>query len=205
MSPRAPHRSSARFCPGHSSAIPRSGACHTARPACGWQSAQGHAASLPWFALRRALVASETIGSLGVITHPLYDGERGFYARWGFQDLPFDPRRAMSVRMVDLRAASGIDISGLEPEAAATGISCRTPISSLPVIAFHLCYTHGWQTVIRLLEAAGWRVVRVTGSHHHFRHTRRSGTVTVAHPVKDIPPGTLRSIERQSSANLRRG
>jgi GNAT superfamily N-acetyltransferase len=65
---------------------------------------QGHAASLLLFALRTALVASETIGSLGVITHPLDDGVRGFYARWGFQDLPFDPRRAMLVRMVDLRA-----------------------------------------------------------------------------------------------------
>ena len=64
---------------------------------------QGHAASLLLFALRTALVASETIGSLGVITHPLDDGVRGFYARWGFQDLPFDPRRAMFVRMADLR------------------------------------------------------------------------------------------------------
>jgi predicted RNA binding protein YcfA (HicA-like mRNA interferase family) len=61
------------------------------------------------------------------------------------------------------------------------------------------------RTVIRLLEAAGWHLVRVTGSHHHFRHETRSGTVTVAHPVKDIPPGTLRSIERQSGENLRRG
>lgn len=64
---------------------------------------QGIAASLLLFALRTALVASETIGSLGVITHPLDDVVRGFYARWGFQDLPFDPRRAMFVRMVDLR------------------------------------------------------------------------------------------------------
>jgi GNAT superfamily N-acetyltransferase len=64
---------------------------------------QGHAASLLMFALRTALVASETIGSLGVLTHPLDDGVRGFYARWGFQDLPFDPRRAMFVRMADLR------------------------------------------------------------------------------------------------------
>jgi GNAT superfamily N-acetyltransferase len=64
---------------------------------------QGHAVSLLLFALRTALVASKTIGSMAVITHPLDDGVRGFYARWGFQDLPFDPRRAMLVRMVDLR------------------------------------------------------------------------------------------------------
>jgi hypothetical protein len=64
---------------------------------------QGHAASLLLFALRTALVASETIGSMGALTHPLDDGVRGFYGRWGLQDLPFDPRRAMFVRMVDLR------------------------------------------------------------------------------------------------------
>jgi predicted N-acetyltransferase YhbS len=64
---------------------------------------QGHAISLLLFALKAALRASEIIGSNGVITHPLDDGVRRFYARWGFQDLPFDPRRAMLVRMVDLR------------------------------------------------------------------------------------------------------
>lgn len=68
---------------------------------------QGHAASLLLFALRTALVASETIGSMGVITHPLDDGLRGFYAKWGFQDLPFDPRRAMFVRIIDLRKSFG--------------------------------------------------------------------------------------------------
>jgi len=68
---------------------------------------QGHAPSLLLFALRTALVASEAIRTLGVITHPLDDGVRGFYAGWGFQDLPFDPRRAMFVRMADLRMSFG--------------------------------------------------------------------------------------------------
>ena len=68
---------------------------------------QGHAASLLLFALRTALVASETIGSMGVITHPLDDGVRRFYARWGFQDLRFDPPCAMLVHMVDLKAGFG--------------------------------------------------------------------------------------------------
>jgi GNAT superfamily N-acetyltransferase len=63
---------------------------------------QGHAASLLLFALKTALQASRQIGSLGVITHPLDDSVRRFYARWGFQDLPFDPRCAMRVRMVDV-------------------------------------------------------------------------------------------------------
>lgn len=57
--------------------------------------------------------------------------------------------------------------------------------------------------IIRLIEKAGWRLVRTTGSHHHFRHPGRAGTVTVPHPVKDMPPGTLKSIERQSGVKLR--
>ncbi len=63
---------------------------------------QGHARSLLLFALRAALRASHNIGSFGVFTHPLDDSARGFYARWGFVDLPFDPRRAMILRMIDL-------------------------------------------------------------------------------------------------------
>jgi GNAT superfamily N-acetyltransferase len=64
---------------------------------------QGHARSLLLFALKTALNAAGMIGSIGVITHPLDDNVRRFYGRWGFQELPFDPRRAMIVRMVDLR------------------------------------------------------------------------------------------------------
>jgi len=69
---------------------------------------QGHARSLLLFALRTAFKASRDVGSFGVFTHPLDGAARSFYARWGFQDLPFDPRRAMIVRMVDLEQ-SGVD------------------------------------------------------------------------------------------------
>jgi GNAT superfamily N-acetyltransferase len=68
---------------------------------------KGYARSLLLFALRTALKASREVGSFGVITHPIDDEVRAFYRKWGFQDLPFDPRRAMIVRMVDLEA-SGI-------------------------------------------------------------------------------------------------
>jgi len=63
---------------------------------------RGYASSLLFFALRTALRASRDIASWGVLTHPLDDTVRKFYARHGFQDLPFDPRRAMVARMVDL-------------------------------------------------------------------------------------------------------
>jgi hypothetical protein len=52
--------------------------------------------------LKTATKVSQSIGCVGVITHPLDEALRGFYSRWGFQQVPFDPRRAMIVRMVDL-------------------------------------------------------------------------------------------------------
>jgi GNAT superfamily N-acetyltransferase len=61
-----------------------------------------HGASLLQFALKTALLAAKIVGSVGIITHPLDENMRGFYANWGFQDLPFDPHRAMMVRMVDV-------------------------------------------------------------------------------------------------------
>jgi predicted N-acetyltransferase YhbS len=70
---------------------------------------QRHAVSLIQFALKTALRAADMVGSIGVITHPLDDDVRRFYSKWGFQDLPFDPRRAMMVRMVDLREAFAIE------------------------------------------------------------------------------------------------
>jgi predicted RNA binding protein YcfA (HicA-like mRNA interferase family) len=57
--------------------------------------------------------------------------------------------------------------------------------------------------VIRLLEADGWVLARINGSHHHFRHPAKPGTVTIAHPKRDIPIGTLKNIERQSGLKLR--
>ena len=66
-----------------------------------WQG-QGYAEVLLLFALRLALRASHDVASWGVITHPVDNGVRSFYARYGFEDLPFDPHRAMAVRMADL-------------------------------------------------------------------------------------------------------
>ena len=52
--------------------------------------------------------------------------------------------------------------------------------------------------VIRMLEADGWVLMKSVGDHHHFKHPAKSGKVTVTHPVKSIPLGTLRSIYRQA-------
>jgi len=52
--------------------------------------------------------------------------------------------------------------------------------------------------VKKRLEKDGWELVRVTGSHHHFKHPEKSGLVTLPHPKSEIPKGTLRSIWKQA-------
>lgn len=52
--------------------------------------------------------------------------------------------------------------------------------------------------VMKLIQAAGWRLIRISGSHHHFRHAARVGLVTIPHPKKDLPPGTVNSILKQA-------
>ena len=57
--------------------------------------------------------------------------------------------------------------------------------------------------VIKKIAAEGWKHVRTTGDHWHFRHDSRPGTTTVPHPRKDVPLGTIKSIEKQSGVKLR--
>lgn len=52
--------------------------------------------------------------------------------------------------------------------------------------------------VIRRLKAEGWTLARTKGSHHQYRHPTRPGVVTVPHPKRDLPKGTLRSIAKQA-------
>lgn len=52
----------------------------------------------------------------------------------------------------------------------------------------------GSSRLIRMLLDEGWELVRIKGSHHHFRHRSRNGRVTVAHPRNDVAIETVRSI-----------
>ena len=58
------------------------------------------------------------------------------------------------------------------------------------------------QDVIKALKSDGWEQVAQKGSHVQFKHPTKKGRVTVPHPKKDIPKGTLRSIEKQSGLKL---
>lgn len=77
---------------------------------------QGMARQLLFYALTTSVALSKDVGCFGVITHPLDDELRSFYAKFGFVDLPGDPRRAMIVRIADA-VKSGFVI-GEEPATA---------------------------------------------------------------------------------------
>jgi len=57
--------------------------------------------------------------------------------------------------------------------------------------------------VIRRLNNDGWFEVAQAGSHKQFKHPVKPGKVTVVYPQRDVPEGTLRSIEKQSGLKLR--
>ena len=52
--------------------------------------------------------------------------------------------------------------------------------------------------IIKIIEADGSQLVRVTGSHHHFKHPVKKGLVTVPHPKRTLPVGTIKNIMKQA-------
>ena len=52
---------------------------------------------------------------------------------------------------------------------------------------------------IKLVQADGWRVDRIRGSHRQFRHPTKPGTVTISGKESlEIPRGTMNSILKQA-------
>jgi predicted RNA binding protein YcfA (HicA-like mRNA interferase family) len=52
--------------------------------------------------------------------------------------------------------------------------------------------------LIKKLKADGWVLTHTVGSHHQFTHATKPGKVTVPHPKKDLPIGTVKSIMKQA-------
>ena len=53
--------------------------------------------------------------------------------------------------------------------------------------------------VLRMLQEDGWVLVRVRGSHHHYRHPSKPGIVTVPGNANfDLHPKTHASIMKQA-------
>jgi predicted RNA binding protein YcfA (HicA-like mRNA interferase family) len=57
--------------------------------------------------------------------------------------------------------------------------------------------------ILQLLHDDGWFLVATRGSHRQYKHSTKSGRVTVAgKPSDDLSPGTLNSILKE--ADLKR-
>lgn len=52
--------------------------------------------------------------------------------------------------------------------------------------------------VIRLMKTKGWYEVACVGDHHQFKHPEKPGRITVPHPKKNLPTGTVKSIFKQA-------
>ena len=59
------------------------------------------------------------------------------------------------------------------------------------------------RAILKRLKEDGWYLVSSQGSHHQFKHPTKPGRVTVPHPRKDLPVGTVKSIEQQAGLILR--
>ena len=62
-------------------------------------------------------------------------------------------------------------------------------------------YTHpvmNSRELIRMLEDDGWKLAAVKGLHHQYKHPAKPGRVTVPHPKKDLPLGTVRGVLKQA-------
>lgn len=52
--------------------------------------------------------------------------------------------------------------------------------------------------LIAYIEADGWYLVRIKGSHHHFKHPTKTGLVTIPHPKEDLLSKLVSSVMRQA-------
>ena len=53
--------------------------------------------------------------------------------------------------------------------------------------------------MIKIIEKDGWFLVRTRGSHKQYKHSEKTGLVTICgKPNQDLAPGTLNSILKQA-------
>lgn len=52
--------------------------------------------------------------------------------------------------------------------------------------------------IIKMLEADGWRLRNVKGSHHVFEHPQKPGHISVPHPKKDLGVGLTHKLLKQA-------
>jgi predicted RNA binding protein YcfA (HicA-like mRNA interferase family) len=90
----------------------------------------------------------------------------------------------------------------------ASGFRCASRPSSLDECVLSVYYIRQIpgnvrsRDIIKRLLKDGWYEVNQVGSHKQFKHPTKKGRVTVPHPNRDIPIGTLKSIEKQAGIKL---
>jgi predicted RNA binding protein YcfA (HicA-like mRNA interferase family) len=52
--------------------------------------------------------------------------------------------------------------------------------------------------LIKLLEADGWELRAVRGSHHIFRHPTKAGHISVPHPKRGLGVGLVHKLLKQA-------
>lgn len=52
--------------------------------------------------------------------------------------------------------------------------------------------------IVKMLEADGWQLRSVRGSHHVFSHPAKPGHISVPHPKKDLGVGLVHKLLKQA-------
>lgn len=52
--------------------------------------------------------------------------------------------------------------------------------------------------LIKEVKKVGWQLVRVNGSHHHFKHPEYQHILTIPHPKKDLKIGLVNKIRKDA-------
>ncbi len=56
---------------------------------------------------------------------------------------------------------------------------------------------------MKTIQADGWYLDRIKGSHRQFKHLEKPGAVTIAgHPSDELHPKTLKSVMRQARLDI---
>lgn len=66
------------------------------------------------------------------------------------------------------------------------------------LISVCMIHTMNSKQLIKEMKKAGWKEIRVRGSHHQFSHPDYNYVVTVPHPKKDLGAGLIHAIRKQA-------
>ena len=64
----------------------------------------------------------------------------------------------------------------------------------------HLSYSS--REIVKIITKDGWYEVNCVGDHHQYKHPTKKGRLTIPHPKKDLPIGTVRSIFKQAGIKI---